>query len=78
MQGGPGWIPGWETKILPVSWAQPHHDEHMSVYHKILYLSVLSLGCGMGDLHCVIQDLSLQCIASLVVAPELSSCSALA
>ena len=35
---------------------------------KFIYLTVLGLSCSMQDLRCVIQDLLLQYLGSLVVA----------
>ena len=46
------------------------------IENYIIYLAVLDLSCGMQELHCIMWDLSLQHTDSLVVAGELSSCSA--
>ena len=40
----------------------------------IFYLGVLGLSCSTWDLRCIGQDLSLQCMESLVVINRLSSC----
>ena len=34
----------------------------------------MGLSCGMCDLHCVLEDVSLCCVDSLAVAHRLSSC----
>ena len=39
-----------------------------------IYLAALGLSCGTWDLHCILEDLSLQCTDSLVVMHRLSSC----
>ena len=39
-----------------------------------IYLAALGLSCGTWDLHCVLEDLPLQCTDSLVVMHRLSSC----
>ena len=43
--------------------------------YLFIYLTTLDLSCSLWDLHCVIQDLSLRCMDSLVVALGLSTCS---
>ena len=45
----------------------------MDVYFlKLMYLAVLGLSCGTGDLHCDQQDLLLQCVGSVVAASRFS------
>ena len=52
-------------------------DSHFTSFHNIgwptkIYLAVSGLSCGLLDLHCLMQDLSLQRMDSLVVARGLS------
>ena len=39
-----------------------------------IYLAALGLGCSIWDLHCVMQDVSLQCSGSLIVVSGLRAC----
>ena len=43
--------------------------------YLFIYLAVLGPGCGTEGLHCVMQDLSLWCMDTLIVACGPSSCS---
>ena len=58
-----------------------HHKGHIDFFLKIhlfIYFAALGLNCSMQDGHCIMWDLSLWCMGSLVVVSKLGSCGALA
>ena len=47
---------------------------HYFFFLMFIYLAALGLGCSIWDLHCVMQDVSLQCSGSLIVVSGLRAC----
>lgn len=74
LEGPTAWVLNKSTRAVTEGNYCFIHKVAAVVFNLIIYLVVLGLNCGTQNLHCITQDLLLQCTDSLAVVNGLSNC----